>query len=224
MQIAVFSDVHANLCALEAMLADIERQHVDRVICLGDLVGYGAFPNEAIDLVRRSDTATVMGNYDDAVAYGRADCGCVYRSADEQASGLGSLAWTRQIVSEDNKTCLRRLPMRLQVAVNGVSVVLVHGGPTRVDEYLFEDRPRASLERALDVAGADALVCGHTHLPYHRILGHRHLVNVGSIGKPRTTDPRACYALLNINGSFGVEFRFVEYEGQREDQPLRQAA
>jgi putative phosphoesterase len=224
MQIAVFSDVHANLCALEAILADIELQRVDRVICLGDLVGYGAFPNEAVDLVRRCDTATVMGNYDDAVAYGRADCGCVYRSGDEQANGLGSLAWTRQIVSEDNKAYLRRLPMRLQVAVNGVSVALVHGSPTRIDEYLFEDRPRASLERALDVAGADVLVCGHTHLPYHRVFGRRHLVNVGSIGKPKTTDPRACYALIDINGHFSVDFRFIAYAGQNEAQPLRLAA
>jgi diadenosine tetraphosphatase ApaH/serine/threonine PP2A family protein phosphatase len=98
-----------------------------------------------------------------------------------------------------------------------LSVVLVHGSPRRVNEYLYEDRPDASLERLLDQAQADVLICGHTHLPYHRILpSGRQVINAGSVGKPKDHDPRACYLVLRVNGkTIEVEFVRVPYDVER---------
>ena len=212
MRVAVFSDIHANIHALDAVLADIERQGVDRLICLGDLVGYGAFPNEVIARIRERDIPTIMGNYDDGIGYERNECGCAYKTEGERARGQESIAWTTQTVSPENKAFLRRLPLKLELGVNGFRVAFVHGSPRRINEYLYEDRPLSSLEKVLDASGADILVCGHTHLPYHRRIGARHVVNVGSVGKPKHGDPRACYAVLGLNGGFSVEFRYGDYD------------
>ena len=212
MRVAVFSDVHGNMHALDAVLTDIARQDVDRLICLGDLVGYGAFPNEVIQTLRERDIATIMGNYDDGVGFDRGDCGCAYRTPADRERGNQSLLWTQQQVSDENKAFLRGLPLHLAIEVHGLKVRFVHGSPRRINEYLFEDRPPASFERTLDAAGADVLVCGHTHIPYHRIFGGRHVVNDGSVGKPKHGDPRACYAVLELNGGVVVEFHFVDYD------------
>lgn len=221
MRIAIFSDVHGNVHALSAVLADIDTQRVDRVLCLGDLVGYGAFPNEVIQLIRERDIATIMGNYDDGVGYDRSDCGCAYTTPDDRERGHQSLAWTRQIVTPENKSFLRRLPLKLDMQLFGRKLAFVHGSPRRINEYLTEDRPAASLERALDAAGADIVVCGHTHVPYHRTLGNRHVVNVGSAGKPKHGDPRACYAVIEINGGFFVDFRYVDYDHETAAAAVR---
>lgn len=84
--------------------------------------------------------------------------------------------------------------------LDGLRVRLVQGSPRKINEYLFADRPEATLERLLDMADADVLVCGHTHIPYHRILpGGRHVVNAGSVGKPKDGNPQACYVVLEAN-------------------------
>jgi diadenosine tetraphosphatase ApaH/serine/threonine PP2A family protein phosphatase len=93
-------------------------------------------------------------------------------------------------------------------------VLLVHGSPRKVNEYLFEDRPDGSFERILDTAQADVLVCGHTHLPYHRVLpSARHVINAGSVGKPKDGDARACFIVLTAHGrNLDVEFVRVAYD------------
>ncbi len=102
-------------------------------------------------------------------------------------------------------------------------LALVHGSPRKINEYLFVERPDASLERLLDLAEADVLVCGHTHLPYHRVLpSGRHVVNDGSVGKPKDGDPRACYAILDISpGHFWVQHHRVEYDIARAATAVR---
>jgi putative phosphoesterase len=215
MRIAVFSDVHANIQALEAVLADIGRQSVDRVVCLGDLVGHGESPDEVIEAIRTRGIATIMGNYDDAVGYDRDDCGCAYTSLAEKTRGHEELLRTRQVVSEASKAFLRQLPLHLCQQVHGKKISFVHGSPRRINEYLYEDRPSAAFDRVLDVAQADILVCGHTHLPYHRVIGKRHVVNVGSVGEPQTIPGPACYAILELNDGFVVEFRLIDYARRR---------
>jgi putative phosphoesterase len=214
MRIAVFSDVHANLQALEAALADIERCRVDRIIGLGDLVGYGAFPNEVIEVIRARGIPTVMGNYDDAVGFDRGECGCAYTSPQEKALGHELLLQTRAVVTDVNKAFLRSLPFQIDQQVHGRRLTFVHGSPRRLNEYLYEDRPSSAFDRVLDVAGADILVCGHTHLPFHRVLGKRHVINVGSVGRPKTIDERLCYAILELSDTVNVEFRLVDPDHQ----------
>lgn len=220
--LAIFGDIHGNLPALEAVLADMVARNLSELYCLGDLVGYGTSPNEVVEMIRASKIPTLMGNYDQGVGNNSDDCGCAYKSEAAEALGKRSIAWTNVRTTEENKIFLRRLPREIPLRVDDLSFVLVHGSPRRVNEYLYEDRPDASLERLLDQAKADVLICGHTHLPYHRVLpSGRHVINAGSVGKPKDNDPRACYLVLRVNGkTIEVEFVRVPYEVERAAQAI----
>jgi predicted phosphodiesterase len=217
-QTIIFGDIHANLPALEAVFADMaERGFQEHLYCLGDLVGYGTFPNEVIDFIRRREIPTIMGNYDLGVGNDSDDCGCAYRTPEARALGEQSIAWSNAHTTAVNKTFLRGLAGYIPLRLGGLNVVLVHGSPRRINEYLYADRPEASLERLLDMAEADVLVCGHTHLPYHRLLpSGRQVINAGSVGKPKDQDPRAGYVVLRAEGgALEVEFRRVAYDIER---------
>ncbi|MBE7551642.1 MAG: metallophosphoesterase family protein [Anaerolineales bacterium] len=213
-QITVLGDIHANLPALEVVQADMKARGLSNFYCLGDLVGYGTFPNEVISIVRDWNIPTLMGNYDQAVGNNNDDCGCAYTNPVAEALGKRSIAWTNDHTTEENKAFLRQLLKQIPLQLAGLRVVLVHGSPRRINEYLFEDRPTGSLERLLDLVEADVLVCGHTHLPYHRVLpSGRHVVNAGSVGKPKDGDPRAGYVVLQASGrELEVNFMRVAYD------------
>jgi diadenosine tetraphosphatase ApaH/serine/threonine PP2A family protein phosphatase len=187
------------------------------LFCLGDLVGYGVFPNEVVAAIQASNIPTIMGNYDRGVGNRSDDCGCAYTSKLAEALGKRSIGWTNQHTTAENKEFLKQLALYIPLQLDGLKVRLVHGSPRRINEYLYEDRPERSLERLLDLAEADVLVCGHTHLPYHRKLSSgRHVVNAGSVGKPKDHDPRACYAILKADGrDLHVEFVRVAYDIER---------
>lgn len=222
-QITVFGDIHANLPALEAVFADMAAHGLDdNLICLGDLVGYATFPNEVIAAIREREIPTIMGNYDQGVGHDSDDCGCAYRTPEARALGDRSIAWSNAHTSAENKAYLRTLLPQLPLRLGGLRVLLAHGSPRRINEYLYEDRPDSSLERLLDQAEADVLVVGHTHKPYHRILpSGRHVVNAGSVGKPKDGDPRACYAVMRANdGNLDVAFRRVPYDVERAAQAI----
>lgn len=214
-RITVFGDIHGNLPALAAVLADMAQRGVDDdVYCLGDLVGYGTFPNEVITAIRERGIPTIMGNYDQGVGQSSDDCGCAYKTEEERALGDRSIAWSNAHTSDENKAFLRTLVAQIPHQLGGLRVLLDHGSPRRINEYLYEDRPDGSLERILDQAEVDVLVVGHTHRPYHRVLpSGRHVVNAGSAGKPKDNDPRACYVVLAAEGKkLNVEFVRVPYD------------
>lgn len=216
-QVTIFGDIHANLPALEAVLADMDARSPSKRYCLGDLVGYGTFPDEVVGAIRQRAIPTLMGNYDLGVGNDSDDCGCAYKDALSEALGKRSIAWTNAHTTADNKAYLRQLPAHIPLQLGDLRVMLVHGSPRRVNEYLFEDRPDRSLERLLDMVDADVMVCGHTHLPYHRVLpSGRQVVNAGSVGKPKDGDPRACYVVLAATGrDLRVEFMRVAYDVER---------
>ena len=235
MKIAFFSDIHANLPALEAVLADIDRQQPDFLYCLGDLVGYNIWPNEVAREIRQRGIPTLAGNYDEGIGLHSDDCGCAYKTAEERANGDISIAFTNEIVSDELRAYLRMLPrhMALQFENQGetLRLLMVHGSPRRINEYLFEDRPEKSLMRIVADAGADILLFGHTHQPYHRKLAYdregktawRHAINIGSVGKPKDGDPRACYVLMTLDPSLSrldadavqVSFERVVYDVEK---------
>lgn len=221
-QITVFGDIHANLPALEAVFADMDARGLDNRYCLGDLVGYGVWPNEVVAAIREREIPTIMGNYDQGVGHNSDDCGCAYRTAEAQALGARSIAWSKTHTNAQNKAYLRQRPATIPLQSGGLRVLLVHGSPRKVNEYLYQDRPEASLERLLDLAEADVLVCGHTHLPYHRLLGSgRHVINAGSVGKPKDNDPRACYVILSVEEKeLSVAFVRVPYDVEKAAQAI----
>jgi len=212
MRVAIYSDIHGNRHALDAVLADIGRESFDAVYCLGDLVGYGAFPNEVTERVRASQTPTVMGNYDDGVGFERDECGCAYRDPVDQALGERSLAWTKAQVTAANKTYLRTLSKEIRFDADGKRVLLVHGSPRKLNEYLFEDRPLSSFQRLAASSAADIIVFGHTHKPYVKTVDGVMFLNAGSVGKPKDGDWRACYAVLDTTGTPSAVFRRLEYD------------
>src|SRR5215207_8835682 len=211
MRIALFSDIHANLPALEACLKSIEEQKPDAVYCLGDLVGYNIWPNEVINEVRKRGIPTIAGNYDQGIGLMSDECGCAYKTDIEKDMGKISISYTNSLMKPEERKYLRTLPahIRVEFQLNNdmLNLLLVHGSPRKINEYLFEDREEKSLLRIMEGANADILCFGHTHKPYHRVLStgqpeaprFRHAINIGSIGKPKDGDPRGCFALLHFD-------------------------
>ncbi len=232
MKIALFSDIHANLPALEAFFEDVSQQHPDAMYCLGDLVGYNIWPNEIINEIRTRKIPTIAGNYDFGIGNSSDDCGCAYKSDEEKANGAVSISLTNEIVKNDERAYLRTLPshIRLEFQFGGdqINLLLVHGSPRRINEYLFEDRADKSMLRIMRDAEADIMCFGHTHKPYHKSLlddkeeeqVYRHAINIGSVGKPKDGDTRGCYVILTLDesldrtskDSFSVEFHRFEYD------------
>jgi len=241
MKIALFSDIHANLPALVAFFADVEKRSPDAIYCLGDLVGYNIWPNEVVDEIRKRNIPTIAGNYDFGIGRTSDDCGCAYKTDEEKALGKVSIAYTNEVVKDEQRAYLRTLPahIRLEFQLNNdkLNVLFVHGSPRKVNEYLFEDRDEKSMLRIMETADADVMCFGHTHQPYHRVLadnGHfYHAINIGSVGKPKDKDPRGSYVLLHINenssktdkDSIKLEFIRFDYDIEKaakavEDSPL----
>src|SRR3954470_7953668 len=210
MKIALFSDIHSNLPALEACFKNIEEQKPDVIYCLGELVGYNVWANEVVNEVRRRGIPTIAGNYDQGIGLMSGECGCAYKTETEQDNGKISISYTNSIVGPDEREYLRTLPAHIKVEFqlnsDKLNLLLVHGSPRKINEYLFEDRDEKSLLRIVEQADADIMCFGHTHKPYYRILRstsgnahYRHAINIGSVGKPKDNNPKGCYVILTIN-------------------------
>ena len=248
MKIALFSDVHANLPALEACFQSMEEQKPDAIYCLGDLVGYNIWPNEVINEIRKRGIPTIAGNYDQGIGLMSDECGCAYKTDEEKDMGKISISYTNNLVTPDERKYLRSLPAHIRVEFqlksDKLNLLLVHGSPRKINEYLFEDREEKSLMRIMEQADADIMSFGHTHKPYHRILPSeitdqthfRHAVNIGSVGKPKDANPRGGYVLLHIDentsvlnkDSIKVEFIRFDYDVEKaakavEESPLPNA-
>ncbi|MEP6495061.1 MAG: metallophosphoesterase family protein [bacterium] len=222
MRYALISDIHANLPALRAVLDDIARRgDVDATYHLGDLVGYAPWPNEVVDVIRREAIPGVAGNYDSTVATDYKHCGCRYEDARQEALSHLSYAWTREHVSLATKAWLGTLPFRIDIRpsgghVAGPTVTLVHGNQTLNTVYVTEDRSDEFLEkmaRSLGATAGDVVAFGHTHKPWHRVVGDVHFVNTGSVGRPKDGDSRAAYVRVTVADQIvNVDIERVEYD------------
>lgn len=253
MKLALFSDIHGNLPALEAVLADIEAHRVDVLYCLGDLVNFAPWPNEVIDRLRARHVPVVQGNHDQGIGEGQADFPFSFRTPAERVAGLQALASTNVAITSRNRAYLRTLPRTIGLETSGPQpfrVLLAHVSPADNNQYLQADHDEHDLRQLMAAAGADMLCMGHTHRPYHRVLAdaaaggatrYRHAVNVGSVGKPKDGDPRAAWCLLELTAastlaaaatvrveSHRVAYRLaahgVGHPGQRNPEPLRRQA
>ena len=233
MKYALISDIHANLPALEAVLADIGgRRDVGAVYHLGDLVGYAPWPNEVVSLITAAGIPGVAGNYDSTVGTDYKHCGCRYEDSRQEELSHVSYAWTRRHVSAETKTYLAGLPFRVDLLPNGghlagPRVVLVHGTPTLNTLYWTEDRSDDFCLKMANYAGVkagDMIAFGHTHLPWHREVSGIHFLNTGSVGRPKDGDWRAGYVLADVGqGTTGVEFVRVEYDVEAAMRAIRES-
>lgn len=207
-RIALYSDIHGNLAALDAVLADIDASGIAERICLGDLVGYGPEPVGVIERVRATGDPVIQGNYDRGVGGRLGDCGCYYPTPESKADGAVSYAFAVDAVGDEDAAWLAGLRSDLRFDQGGLRLLICHGSPRRINEYLMPDRPESQLVRLAAEAEADVVCCGHVHVPYHRVFdtaeGDVHYINSGSVGKPKGGDPRPSW----------VELRLGETEGE----------
>jgi predicted phosphodiesterase len=219
---ALFSDVHANLPALKAVLADIGRMP-DRPVTyhLGDLVGYAPWPDETVAFIRMARIAGVAGNYDSTIGSGHRHSGSDHAETQQEILSNEGYAWTLAHTDVETRRYLSGLPFRVDLKPlgghrGGPRVVLVHGTPTLNTLHWGADRSDDFSLRMATVAGVQAgdVICfGHTHTPWHREIEGIHFVNVGSAGRPKDGDWRAGYVVLDVgDGPVGVDFRRVEYD------------
>lgn len=232
MRIALLSDIHANLPAFEAVLEDLERQKPDAVYCLGDLVGYNVWPNQVIGLIRKHGIVTIAGNHDLKVSK--------ILPSEGECSKEQSSDYAYKLVGSKERDYLLTLPrhLKLEFALNNdiLDMLLVHGSPRSINEYLLEDLPEQYMIEMVREFKADILCFGHSHKPYHRVInsggsgkGHyHHLINTGSVGKPKDGDARACYVMLTIDqkatltnpDGIQVEFIRVKYDVEKAAQAV----
>jgi len=227
MRVAALYDIHANLPALEAVVADIAaRKDVGAIYHLGDLVGYAPWPNEVIAALRDAGIPGVAGNYDSTVATDYKHCGCQYEDARQEELSHLSYQWTRAHVSDETKAFLGGLPFRIDLRplgghVSGPTVTLLHGNQVLNTVYVHEERPDGFLEKMASGVGAragDVICFGHTHKPWHRVVSGVHFVNTGSVGRPKDGDWRAGYVLLEVHAgapNVTVDFVRVAYDVDR---------
>jgi diadenosine tetraphosphatase ApaH/serine/threonine PP2A family protein phosphatase len=220
MRLGIFSDVHANLEALNAVVEAYKLESIDRYYCLGDVVGYGANPNECTNIVRNVAALTILGNHDAAVA-GRMDYSYYYEAARQ------ALDAHAQSLTDDNMNWLRGLPYKHRVPE--ADVLLCHGSPVRIEEFEYIFAPEQAREclPILDQLGEITLI-GHSHLckvfalkagevreiPAKTLQlqdGYKYIVSVGSVGQPRDYDNRASYTIYDTDTKT-FEFKRVEYD------------
>jgi putative phosphoesterase len=224
MKIAFFSDVHANLPALEVVLADINQEKPDRIYCLGDLVGYHVWPQEVVDLVRALRLPTLMGNHEEGLLIA------------SPAPGTNS-AITQTLINGETRDYLLGLPRELTASYEfggkHLNIWMVHGSPKAIDDYMTEDYPEREVLNMMREMDADILLCGHTHIPFHRHIQDgnklRHVINLGSVGKPKDRDLRAGYVLADLHELLTLhdprewkpEFRRLSYDVECAIEALR---
>ncbi len=215
-RVAIITDIHGNLLALEASLEAIGRVGVDAVYCGGDLVGYGPHPNEVCALIEQRGIPTIYGNYDFAIGRDLEDCGCAYVTQHDRELGQQSIAWTLAHTDQHAKNFMRDLPFDLRFELGAQRTRLVHGSPRKANEYLFEDKPARTFERIAGLSDCDVLVFGHTHKPWIHEYGGVLFVNCGSVGKPKDGDPRAAFAVLELDetGSVQASIERVAYDAE----------
>lgn len=233
MRYALISDIHANVQALEAVLADIDRRgNVTAIYHAGDLVGYSSSPNEVIEILRTRSIAGIAGNYDSTVATDYKHCGCRSETPRQEELAHISYEYTRAACTAETKGFLAGLPFSLDLRplgghVPGPRLVIVHGTPTLNTVYWTEDRSDEFCLKMASVVGlspGDAIAFGHTHKPWYRVVHGIHFVNTGSVGRPKDGDWRAGYVLLDLgDGDALVEFVRVEYDIDRAVAGVRAA-
>lgn len=205
MRIVVISDVHSNLEALRAVLNKTGRP--DLIINLGDLVGYGANPNEVVGEIRdlKIRTLHIRGNHDQA--------SLTAETWNFNPYAARAILWTASQLTEENKDFLCQLPLKERTQLGNAVTQMFHGSPRNpLDEYIFPWTDERTLQQLLQMAKANLLLLGHTHMPMNVQLSLGRILNPGAVGQSRDGDPRASYAEIEVDQSISAEIKRVDYE------------
>ena len=213
-RIALLSDVHGNLPALEAVLEDAERSDVDQVWNLGDMLGYAPFPNEVVDVLRRVAVTNIIGNYDlKVLAFQQKQQRWKNTKVPEK---YAAFQWNHEHLSNGTRRFLSSLSEQIRLEVNGSTTLLVHGSPAAIDEPIGVNTLQQRFAELAEMAATDVVACGHSHEAFVRREANTWFVNPGTAGRPEGLDWRASYALLEFaGGELKVGHRRVTYDIDR---------
>jgi predicted phosphodiesterase len=214
-RVAIFGGVYNNALALHSMLEDAKRRDVEAVFCLGDMGGFGPHPDRVFPLLKDHDVLAIQGNYDESLAQGKTDCGCGYTDPRDNHFARISYEYTFANTSTENKAWLGALPGHRRIRLGAHRVLMCHGSPRVINEFLWESAtPTGLLKRFLAQAEADVLACTHTGIKWHRPLPDgKHAVNVGVIGRPENDgSSNVWYTVLTAGPDLSVEFVPVHYD------------
>lgn len=222
MKVAIISDIHGNFQALESVLDDMKSNHVEKVFCLGDLAMAGPQPRLIIELIsKKNDWTVIQGNTDKMIADFSPEI--MQNVKNVFPIMANALADDVYFIEDEMKDYLRNLPAQKELTVEGVNVLLVHGSPRRNNEDILPDLPIKKVEEMIESTDADVIFCGHTHIPCgYQTSKKQTVVNVGSVGRPFTQNPKACYVIAEFqDGGFSIEHRFVDYDKEMAADILR---
>lgn len=211
MKIAIISDIHGNMQALEAVLNDIQKQNCEQILCLGDLALAGPEPEKTIDFAANQNWMIIQGNTDKLISDFTSEIEQNVKSAFPIMGN--ALVDDVNKLNQTQKDYLKNLPPQKTLTIDGIKILLVHGSPRRNNEDILPDKPITEIEEMLDGIDSDLIFCGHTHIPCgYQTNKKQTVVNVGSVGRPFTDNAMACYAVADIeHNNFTIEHRFVDY-------------
>ena len=224
MKIAVISDIHGNMEAIEAVMKDIEEQNCDKIFVLGDYAMAGPEPKKAIEYfmgkLNDSTLEMIQGNTDLMIVNYTEE---LYTSLKDKAPVMAEALKKNVLeLNDEEKQFLKHLPVHKELELDGVKFLLVHGSPRRNNEDILPDMPIEKVEEMINGVDADVILCGHTHLPCgYQTSNKKTVVNVGSIGRPFTPEPKSCYlTIVTNNRKCAFEHHFVEYDKQTASEKL----
>ena len=226
MKIAVISDVHGNMEALESVMDDIKKEGCEKIFALGDYAMAGPEPAAAVDWflkesVENPDFKMIQGNTDLMIAdYSDK----LYNELKDKAPVMAEALKDDFLrLNSIQKDFLKNLPIQLELEEEGVKILLVHGSPRRNNEDILPDTSMAEVERMLRNVDAEVVLCGHTHIPCgFQTSTKKTVVNAGSVGRPFTPEPKSCWLKITVeDGKCVFEHRFVEYNIDRASRKLR---
>ena len=225
MKIAILSDIHGNMIALNAVMDDIQKNGCDKTFFLGDYALAGPEPAPTVDYCMHLNTYNniemIQGNTDKMIAEYNDE---MYNNLSSAAPIMANaLREDVKILNDNQKAFLRDLPPYKLLTEEGIKILLVHGSPRRNNEDILPDTPIEEVEKMLVNVDADVVLCGHTHLPCgFQTSKKKTVVNAGSIGRPFTPEPKSCYLTIIVNnGECLFEHHFVEYKKERASAKLR---
>lgn len=225
MKIAVISDIHGNMEALDAVMTDIEKQSCEKLFVLGDYAMAGPEPKAVIDYFMQKEndenTYMIQGNTDEMIVNYDFD---LYDTLKSKAPVMAeALKDDAKLVSISEKLFLTNLPIQREVELEGVKFLLVHGSPRKNNEDILPTTSMDDLEKMIENVDAQVILCGHTHIPCgFQTKSKKTVVNVGSVGRPFTEEPKSCYLTITVNdGKCVFEHHLVEYDKKTASEKLK---
>jgi predicted phosphodiesterase len=217
-RIAVIGGIYSNHLALAAALDDARRRGVDACYCLGDLGAFGPHPDRVFPLLQEAGVDCIQGNYDNSIGNDLTDCQCGYTDPRDNHFARISYAYTLAHTSPANRAWMRQLPAQRRIRLGRYHLMMCHGSPRRMNEFLWESTTSTHfLEYLANCHQTDVILATHTGIKWRRALsGDRHFVNVGVLGRPENDGrTNVWYAFLEARPHFRVEFVPVDYDHQR---------